>query len=58
MKRNSKSTNHSQLTLGDLIIAVSSSARNRRETMAALTDLLNSGRVALSSRAHARVRFI
>lgn len=40
----------SGLTLGDLIIAVSSSSRSRRETAAAVTDLLRKGRVGLSER--------
>lgn len=40
----------SSYTLGDLILAISSSSRNSRETAAALTDLLNSKRVCLSDR--------
>ena len=44
------SQSHSGLTLGDLILAVSSSSRNNRETVAAITDLLRSGRVCLSDR--------
>ena len=44
------STAHSNLTLGDLILAVSSSCRSRRETAAAVTDLLRSGRACLSNR--------
>ena len=39
MKKTSKA-----LTLGDLILAVSSNARSTRETMAAVADLLGSGR--------------
>jgi hypothetical protein len=57
MKRNAKPT-RSNYTLGDLILAVSSSTRNKREAVAALTDLINSGRVCLSSDRRARVRFI
>jgi hypothetical protein len=57
MKQKLKSSSRAQLTLGDLILAVSSSARSRRETMAALTDLINSGRICLSQR-RARVRFV
>ncbi len=38
------------LTLGDMILAVSSSSRNSRESIAAITDLLRSGRVCLSDR--------
>jgi hypothetical protein len=37
-------------TLGDLVLAVSSASRNSRETAAAVTDLLRSGRVCLSDR--------
>jgi hypothetical protein len=40
----------SGLTLGDLILAVSSSSRNSRETAAAITDLLCRGRVCLTDR--------
>jgi hypothetical protein len=36
-------------TLGDLIVALSSSTRNPREVAAALADLCNSGRVSLSN---------
>ena len=45
-KRLKTSHPHSTLTLGDLILAVSSSSRNSRETAATITDLLRSGRVA------------
>jgi hypothetical protein len=44
MKKTSKA-----LTLGDLILAVSSNARSTRETMAAVADLLGSGRVRLQA---------
>lgn len=40
---------HKSLTLGDLILAVSSNARSNRETIAAVADLLGSGRVRLQS---------
>lgn len=56
MKTHSKARHRSTLTLGDLILAVSSSAKTRRETVAALTDLINSGRVSLATQ-HARIRF-
>lgn len=56
MKHHSKARHRSALTLGDLILAVSSCARTRRETVAALTDLINSGRVALGNQ-RTRVRF-
>ncbi len=38
-----------RLTLGDLVLAVSSVSRNSSEAAAAVTDLLESGRVRLSS---------
>ena len=44
------SSPRSGLTLGDLILAVSSSSRSSRETAAAVTDLLRSGRACLSDR--------
>ena len=34
-----------KLSLGDLILAVSSCAKSNRETVAAIADLLGSGRV-------------
>jgi len=40
---------HRNFTLGDLILAVSSQSRNSRETLAAITDLLETGRVRLQS---------
>ncbi len=39
----------SRLTLGDLVLAVTSVARNSNEAAAAVSDLLESGRVRLSS---------
>ena len=48
MKKSLKTTNRS-LTLGDLILAVSTNSRNNRDTLAAMTDLLGSGRVRLQS---------
>jgi len=40
---------HRHYTLGDLIVAVSSQSRNSRETLAAVADLLETGRVRLQS---------
>ena len=40
---------HRNLTLGDLILAVSNQSRNKGETLAAVTDLLETGRVRLQS---------
>lgn len=48
MKKSLKTASRN-LTLGDLIFAVSSTSRNNRETLAAMTDLLESGRVRLQS---------
>ena len=39
----------SKLSLGDLILAVSSCTRSTRETVAAVADLLGSGRVRVQS---------
>lgn len=49
-KRMKISASRSGLTLGDLILAVSTSSRSHRETAAAITDLLRSGRAGLSDR--------
>lgn len=43
-----KKTNK-HMTLGDLILAVSAHSRNNRETVAAVADLLGSGRVRLQA---------
>ncbi len=48
MNKNHKSTKRS-LTLGDLVLAVSSSSRSFAETAAAVADLLEKGRVRLSN---------
>lgn len=40
---------HRNFTLGDLIVAVSSQSRCSRETVAAVADLLESGRVRLQA---------
>lgn len=49
-KRLKSTAPHAGLTLGDFILAVSSSTRSRRERAAAVTDLLRSGRVCLADR--------
>jgi hypothetical protein len=49
MKKNLKKSNRAHYSLGDLIMAVSSYTRNNRETVAAVADLLESGRVRFSS---------
>ena len=49
MKKNNRKTERANLSLGDLILAVSSSSRNKREAAAAVADLLESGRVCVMS---------
>ena len=50
MKKNTQILKSSQtLSLGDLILAVSSCTKNTKETVAAVADLLGSGRVRLGS---------
>ena len=44
MKKNTKNT-RTNYSLGDLILAVSSYSKNNRETVAAVADLIESGRV-------------
>jgi alpha-amylase/alpha-mannosidase (GH57 family) len=45
MKKNQQKLNRANYSLGDLIAAVSSSSKNNRETLAAVADLIESGRV-------------
>lgn len=49
MKSSLKTIRRQNLTLGDLVLAVSSVSRNANETAAAVTDLLESGRVRLTN---------
>jgi len=49
MKKTLKKSAPSNPSLGDLILAVSSVSRNNREAVAAVADLLESGRVCLNS---------
>ena len=50
MKKNSQILKPSQkLSLGDLILAVSSCTKNTKETVAAVADLLGSGQVRVQS---------
>ena len=49
MKKNLKTVARANYSLGDLILAVSSSSKNNRETLAAVADLLESGQVRLNS---------
>jgi hypothetical protein len=50
MKKHMRKAHRSQLSLGDLILAVSSCSRNSREAAAAVADLLESGQVRLLGR--------
>lgn len=45
MKKNQHKNNRVNYSLGDLIMAVSSYSKNNRETVAAVADLIESGRV-------------
>ncbi len=45
MKKNIEKNTRSNYSLGDLILAVSSYSKNNRETVAAVADLIESGRV-------------
>jgi hypothetical protein len=49
MMKKSKKEKMPTLRFGDLVMAVSSCSRNNRETVAAVADLLESGRVRLQS---------
>ncbi|MEO6871421.1 MAG: hypothetical protein ABI233_04280 [Chthoniobacterales bacterium] len=54
MKKNTQILKkNSKLSLGDLILAVSSCTKNTKETVATVADLLGSGRV----RVHANGRY-
>ena len=49
MKNNTQVLKPRTLSLGDLILAVSSCTKNTRETVAAVADLLSSGQVRVES---------
>jgi hypothetical protein len=49
MKKHHHKVSRANYSLGDLILAVSSFSKNSRETVAAVADLLDSGRVRLHS---------
>ena len=49
MKKTPRKNERASLSLGDLIMLVSSCSRNQHETVAAVADLLDSGRVRLQS---------
>jgi hypothetical protein len=49
MKKREIPLKKAKLSLGDLVLAVASCSRNSRETVAAVADLLESGRVRLQA---------
>ena len=49
MKTSFKASSRQNLTLGDLVLAVSSVSLNTNETAAAVADLLESGRVRFTN---------
>ncbi|MDB6154604.1 MAG: hypothetical protein JWL90_3057 [Chthoniobacteraceae bacterium] len=49
MKKTLKKAARANYSLGDLILAVSTSSKSNRETIAAVADLLESGKVRLAS---------
>ena len=49
MKKHQRKINRSNLSFGEMVLAVSSCSRNQRETVAAVADLLESGRVRVMS---------
>ena len=53
MKKQDRKMNRQTMNLGELIMTVSSCAKNNRETVATVADLLNSGRVLVQSNGHA-----
>jgi hypothetical protein len=52
MKKNNQILKPNTLSLGDLILAVSSCTKNTAETVAAVADLLSSGRVRVENNGH------
>jgi len=49
MKTHQRKINRLNLSFGEMILAVSSCSRSQRETVAAVVDLLESGRVRMRS---------
>ncbi len=52
MKNPYRRLNQEKMSLGDLVSTVASCARNERETVAALMDLFQSGRVRVKDHGH------
>jgi hypothetical protein len=53
MKKHDRKSHNQTMSLGDLIMTVSSCAKNTRGTVATVVDLLNSGRVLMGTSGHA-----
>ena len=53
MKKQDSKLKRQTMNLGELIMTVSSCAKNNRETVATVADLLNSGRVLVQNNGHA-----
>lgn len=52
MKKQDRKSHRQTMNLGDLIMTVSSCSKNNRETIAAVVDLLESGRVLVQANGH------
>lgn len=52
MKKPDRKAMRQTMNLGELIMTVSSCAKNNRETVAAVVDLLESGRVLVQANGH------
>jgi hypothetical protein len=53
MRKTHINSNGNRLTLGDLVLAVSSVSRNSNEAAAAVSDLIESGKVRLTTNGRA-----
>jgi hypothetical protein len=53
MKKQDRKMHRQTMNLGELIMTVSSCAKNNQETVATVVDLLNSGRVLMGPSGHA-----
>jgi hypothetical protein len=56
MNKHIRTSARSHFTLGDLIVAVSSTTRDSREAALAIADMLQSGRVIIGTRRRSRRR--
>lgn len=52
MNKNTQILSPKKLSLGDLILAVSSCTKSTKETVAAVADLLGSGQVRVENNGH------